>query len=74
MALILNNWRYHTDGIPEEHFLKIVYLKKANPENIYFDLVECLKEKQPEVSRIIGMSFDVYSFERKLESRQGLRR
>ena len=41
-------------------FLEIAigHLKKADAENIYFALVECLKEKQLEVSRIIGMDFD----------------
>ena len=39
-------------------FLEIVHLKKADAESIYSALVECLKEKQLEVSRIIGMGFD----------------
>ena len=34
------------------------HLKKADAESIYFALVECLKEKQLEVCRIIGMGFD----------------
>ena len=50
--------RWEEDGVPEEHFLEIVHLKKADAENIYSALVECLKEKQLEVSRIIGMGFD----------------
>ena len=49
---------WEEDGVPEEHFLEIVHLKKANEDSIYFALVECLKEKQLEVSRIIGMGFD----------------
>ena len=32
--------------------------EKADAESIYFALVECLKKKQLEVSRIIGMGFD----------------
>ena len=32
--------------------------EKADAESIYFALVECLKEKQLEVSRIIEMGFD----------------
>ena len=39
-------------------FLETVHLKKADAESIYFTLVECLKKKQLEVSRIIGMGFD----------------
>ena len=39
-------------------FLEIVHLKEADAESIYFALVECLKKKLLEVSRIIGMSFD----------------
>ena len=50
--------RWEEDGVPEEHFLEIVHLKKADADSIYFALMECLKEKQLEVSRIIGMGFD----------------
>ena len=38
--------------------MEIVHLKKADAESIYFALVECLKGKQLEVSRTIGMGFD----------------
>jgi len=50
--------RWEEGGIPEEHFLEIVHLKKADVESIYSAPMECLKEKQLEVSRIIGMGFD----------------
>lgn len=49
--------QWEENGVPE-HLLEIVHLKKADAESIYFALVECLKEKQLEVSRIIGMGFD----------------
>ena len=68
--------RWEEDRVPEEHFLEIVHLNKADAESIYFALVECLKGKQLEVSRIIGMSFDgaITISGRKLESRQVVRR
>ena len=50
--------QWEEDGIPKEHFLEIVHLKKAGAESIHFALVECLKEKQLKVSKIIGMGFD----------------
>ena len=39
-------------------FLEIVHLKQANAESIYSALVECLKEKNLQVSKIVGMGFD----------------
>ena len=36
----------------------VVHLKKADTDSIYSALVECLKDKELEVSRIIGMGFD----------------
>ena len=38
--------------------MKIVHLKKADAESIYSALLECLKEKQLEVSKIIGIGFE----------------
>ena len=32
-------------GVPEEHFIEILPLKKANAESIYSALVECCREK-----------------------------
>jgi len=34
-----------------------VHLKKADADSIYSALVECLKKKELEVSRIVGMGF-----------------
>ena len=50
--------RWEEDGSPEEYFLEIVHLKQANAESIYSALVECLKEKQLQVSKIVGRGFD----------------
>ena len=50
--------RWEEEGSPEEHFLEIVHLKGANAESIYSALVECLKEKNLQVSKIVGMGFD----------------
>ena len=41
-----------------EHFLEIIHLKKADAESIFSALVDCLKEKNLEVSKIVGMGFD----------------
>ena len=40
-------------GIPEEHFLEIIHLRQANAKSIYSALVECLKEKKRQISKIV---------------------
>ncbi len=50
--------RWEEDGIPEEHFLEIIHLKKSDATSIYSALIECLKEKNLQVNKIIGMGFD----------------
>ena len=50
--------RWEEKGIPEEHFLEIIHLRQANAESIYSALVECLKEKKLQISKIVRMSFD----------------
>ena len=45
-------------GIPEEHFIEILPLKKANAESIYSTLVENCREKNIQFGRLIGMGFD----------------
>ena len=50
--------RWEEEGSPEENFLEIVLLKQANAERIYSALVEYLKEKNLQVSKIVGMGFD----------------
>ena len=50
--------RWEEKGIPEEHYLEIIYLLQANAESIYSALIECLKEKKLQISKIVGMGFD----------------
>ena len=38
--------------------MEIVHLKQANAESIYSTLVEFLKEKGLQVTKIVGMGFD----------------
>ena len=45
-------------GIPVEHFLEIVPLKSADAKTIYSTLVEFLKEKNIQISKLVGMGFD----------------
>ena len=46
------------DGTPVESFLDIVPLKKADAESIYLALVKCIKDKNLQVSNIVGIVFD----------------
>ena len=50
--------RWEEKGIPEEHFLEIIHLRQANAESIYSTLVDCLKEKKLQISKIVGIGFD----------------
>ena len=45
-------------GVPEEHFIEILSLKKANAESIYSSLVEHCREKNIQLGRLIGMRID----------------
>ena len=45
-------------GVPEEHFIEILSLKKANAESIYSVLVEYCRGKNIQLGRLIGMGFD----------------
>ena len=45
-------------GVPEEHFIEILPLKKANVESIYPALVEYNRETNIQLGRLIGMGFD----------------
>ena len=45
-------------GVPEEHFIEILPLKKANAESIYSALVECCREKNIQLGRLVGTGFD----------------
>ena len=50
--------RWVESGVPEEHFIEILPLKKANAESIYSALVEYCREKKIQLGRLIGMGFD----------------
>lgn len=50
--------RWEEDGVPVECFLEIIPLKRANAETIYSSLMECLKDKNLQVGRIVGLGFD----------------
>ena len=50
--------RWVENGVPEEHFIVIVALKKANAESFYSALVEYCREKNIQLGRLIGMGFD----------------
>ena len=45
-------------GVPEEHFIEILPLKKAYAKSIYSALVEYCREKNIQLGRLIGMGFD----------------
>ena len=50
--------RWVESGVPEEHFIEILSLKKANAECVYSALVEYCREKNIQLRRLIGMGFD----------------
>lgn len=50
--------RWEEGGVPEEHFLEIIHLKKADAASIYSAVIQSLKQKNLQVSKIVGMGFD----------------
>ena len=50
--------RWVENGRPVEHFIEIIPLKKADSKTIYETLVDCLKMKGVQISKLIGMGFD----------------
>ena len=50
--------RWVESGVPEEHFIEILPLKKAYAESVYSALVEYCREKNIQLGRLIGMGFD----------------
>ena len=46
------------NGLPVEHFIEIIPLKKADAQTIYATQVDCLKMKGVQISKLIGMGFD----------------
>ena len=45
-------------GVPEEHFIELLPLKKADAKSIYSALVEYCREKNIQLGRPIGMGFE----------------
>ena len=45
--------RWVENGVPEEHFIEILRLKKANAESIYSALVKYCREKNIQLGRLI---------------------
>ena len=50
--------RWVESGVPEENFIEILPLKKANAESIYSALAEYCREKNIQLGRLVGMGFD----------------
>ena len=50
--------RWVEDGQPVEHFLEIVPLKATNAKTIYSALIEFMKDKNIQISKLVGMGFD----------------
>ena len=53
--------RWIEDGLPVEHFMEIVPLKKADAATIYSTLVDYIletKQKHIWLSKLVGMGFD----------------
>ena len=49
--------RWVENGLPV-HFLEIIHLPKGDAETIYSTIVDCLKQKNLQVQKIVGMGFD----------------
>ena len=50
--------RWKENGVPVEHFMEILPLKKTNAQLIYSMLLDWLKKKDLQYSKLIGMGFD----------------
>ena len=50
--------RWVENGVPVEHFMEILSLKKMNAQSIYSVLLDWLKKKDLQCSKLIGMGFD----------------
>ena len=51
-------FRWVEDGVPVEHFLEIIPLKATDARTIYSTLVEFMKDKNIQMSKLVGMGFD----------------
>ena len=49
---------YVEDGQPVEHFLEIVPLKATDAKTIYSALIKFMKDKNIQISKLVGMGFD----------------
>ena len=64
--------RWVEDGKPVEHFFEILPLKKADAQLIYSSLINWLKQRNIQISKLVGMGFDgVATFSgKKMDFRQ----
>ena len=53
------------NGEAMEHFIELASLKTADAESIYSAMAECLKSKNIQLYKLIGMDFDGVAFFRK---------
>ena len=49
---------WEESGTPVECFLDIIPLKKVDAESIYLALLQCLRDKNMQIGRMVGMGFD----------------
>ena len=50
--------RWVEDGLPVEHFWEIIHLPKGDAVTLYSAVIDCLKQKNLQVKKIVGMGFD----------------
>ena len=50
--------RWVEDGKPVEDFFEILPLKKADVQSIYSSLINWLKRRNTQISKLVGMGFD----------------
>ena len=64
--------RWVEDGEPVEHFFEILPLKKADGQSIYSSLINWLKQRNIQISKLVGMGFDEWQhfLLKKMEFRQ----
>ena len=51
-------YRWVEDRVPVEYFLETAPLKSADAKTMFSTLVEFLKEKNVQISKLVGMGFD----------------
>lgn len=50
--------RWNEKGVPVEHFMDIIPIKKTDASTIYSILVDFLQQKNIPLSKLVGMGFD----------------